>query len=77
MSTNPGVIVFGAANHMVMWDSSGVPKKYVLIDDFTDGLLYDGYGTEANVIFGSSIYRFYVDLWMFDLKTVEVVFSGF
>ena len=61
--------------HMVLWDHSGVPVKYVLIDDCTDGLLYEGYGTEADVTSGSSVYRFYVNFWMFDLKTVEVVFS--
>lgn len=61
--------------HILSWTGSGVPTKYVIIDDMTEVILYNGYGTTAEVPESSNSFRFYVDFWMFDLKTVEAGFN--
>lgn len=57
--------------HIISWESAGIPVRYVLIDDYSDEVLYRGYGTEANVDDSSGSYIFYVEFEMFNLKTAE------
>ena len=61
--------------HIISWESAGVPVRYVLVDDYSDEVLYKGDGTEVNVEGSSSSYIFYVEFYMFNLTTAEFYYS--
>ena len=61
--------------HTISWESAGIHVRYVLIDDSSDEVLYNGFGTEANVEGSSGSYIFYVEFEMLNLTTAEFYYS--